>query len=81
MYSAGWRSSQEAGGSVGLVQASPRASGDLYRYFVCSGGLNKNGPHKFACLNTCSPVDGTVQERAGGVYYWRCGTGGRLLRF
>lgn len=39
---------------------------------VCSGGLNKNGPRKFACLNTWSPNDGTVWERVGGVYYWRC---------
>lgn len=81
--SAGWRSSQEAGGSVDLVQASveahgPRAAGDLYcglllpLCFVCSGGSNKNGPHKFICLYTWSPVDGTVWERVGGVYYWRC---------
>lgn len=34
-------------------------------------GLNKNGPHRFMCLNTCSPIGGTVWEELGVSPYWR----------
>lgn len=30
-------------------------------------GLNKNDPHRFICLNTWSPVAGTIWKGLGGV--------------
>lgn len=37
------------------------------------GGVNKNDPHLFICLNTWSPFDGTIWEEIDFVAYWiRC---------
>lgn len=37
------------------------------------GGVNKNDPHLFICLNTWSPFDGTIWEEIEFVAYWiRC---------